>query len=159
MAANPIASGAAEVGRICSRNVIAIGPDEDLTRAAHLMRTGHVGFLVVQDMSGAKRKVVGVLTDRDIVVAVVAREIDPKTLRVADVMTRDPLMVSESCTVDVALSFMREAAVRRMPIVRGDSELVGVLSLDDVVDKIAQQLSAVASAYRGELKVERSARP
>lgn len=159
MAVNPTASAAAEVGRLCSRNVVAIGPDEDLTKAAHLMRSAHVGFLVVQELHGAKHRVVGVLTDRDIVVAVVAREIDPKTLRVADVMTRNPVMVSESCTVDVALSFMREAAIRRMPIVRGDSELVGVLSLDDVVDRIAQQLSAVASAYRGELRVERSARP
>ena len=159
MTVNPTASAAAEVGRICSRNVVAIGPDEDLTKAAHLMRTAHVGFLVVQDGSGPKRKVVGVLTDRDIVVAVVAREIDPKTLRVSDVMTRDPVMVSENFTVDVALSFMREAAVRRMPIIRGDNELVGVLSLDDVVDKIAQQLGAVASAYRGELRVERSVRP
>jgi CBS domain-containing protein len=156
---NPAAAAAAEVGRICSRNVVAIEADEDLTRAAHLMRTGHVGFLVVQEVRGEKRRVVGVLTDRDIVVAVVAREIDPRTLRVSDVMTRNPVMVSESCTVDVALSFMREAAVRRMPIVRGDSELVGVLSLDDVVDRIAQQLSAVACAYRSELRVERSARP
>jgi CBS domain-containing protein len=147
------------VGRICSRNVVTIHAGEDVVAAARLMRSAHLGFLVVVEGTADARKVVGVLTDRDIVVAVVARDADSHLLRVSDVMTRNPLMVSEDCAVESALSFMRDAGVRRVPVVRGDHELVGVLSLDDVVDGMARQLTNVASAFQGELRTERIARP
>ena len=146
-----------EVGRMCSRNVMTIGLTEDLTTAARAMRTGHVGFLVVRDEDN--RRVVGVLTDRDVVVSVVAREADPRSLKVADVMTRNPLLISEDCALDATLGFMRDAGVRRVPVVRGDHELVGVLSLDDVLERMAHQLTSVVSAYRSEVRTERAVRP
>ncbi len=151
----------AEVGRVCSRNVITIAPGEDIVAAARLMRTCHIGFLVVCEptAAGQNRRVIGVLTDRDIVVAVVARDATPQSLKVVDVMTRNPLMVAEDCPLDAALGFMRDAGVRRVPVTGAKEDLVGVMSLDDVVAQMAQQLTSVAAAYRGELRAERVARP
>jgi CBS domain-containing protein len=81
-------SRAPDIGRLCQRKVISIEPDEDITKAAQLMREKHVGCLIVTTSGedAGTRKVVGVLTDRDIVVSVVAREVDPRSLKVVDVM-------------------------------------------------------------------------
>jgi CBS domain-containing protein len=141
--------------------VVTIPPDEDIATAARVMRSTHIGFLIVCEAlpGGQGQKVVGVLTDRDIVVAVIARDADPHALKVADVMTRNPLMVKEECAVDATLAFMQDAGVRRVPVLGAHDELVGVLSLDDVVERLAQQLASVVGAFRGEQRAERVSRP
>ncbi len=154
---------ALDVGRICQRNVISVAADEDIAAAARVMREKHVGYLIVTEPFGeagaAQRRVVGVLTDRDIVVAVVARDVQPHSLKVGDVMTRNPLLVAEDCSMDGALTFMREAGVRRVPVVGARRELVGVLSMDDVLEKLAQQLTNVAASFRAEQHAETVMRP
>jgi CBS domain-containing protein len=74
-------------------------------------------------------------------------------------MTRNPLIVAENCSLDATLAFMRDAGVRRVPVVGENDRLVGVLSLDDVVEKLARQLNDIAGAYRREQRAERMARP
>jgi CBS domain-containing protein len=125
------------------------------------MREKHIGFLVVTKPGAqpADRSVVGVLTDRDIVVAVIARQADPQSLRVGDVMTRNPLLLAEDCSLDAALGFMRDAGVRRVPITGSRGELLGVLSVDDVLERLAQQLTNIAGSIRGEQRTERLVRP
>ena len=144
------------VGQICKRDVVTIRPIDDLITAAQLMREKHVGFLVVVEPSFEEEtyKPVGVLTDRDIVVAVIARGADPKTLRVDDVMTRQPVVALATESLEVALPKMRRMGVRRMPIVGMRGELVGVLSMDDVLDTIATELQNVAGAIRSEQMIE-----
>ena len=149
------------VGDICSRNVITIRESEELTSAAQLMRQKHVGYLIVIEPKLDESTVVpvGVLTDRDIVVGVVARETDPRALKVGDVMTRQPVLARDDSTVSAALHHMREIGVRRLPVVDRSGRLVGVLSLDDVLDGLADELMDVASSIRHELKVENALRP
>lgn len=176
MSAQPPHARATEIGRICRRDVVTIAPGVDIAEAARLMRTSHIGFLIVCEpvaggavQAGAatgaaaaekpRLKVIGVLTDRDIVVAVIAREANPHSLKVVDVMTRNPLLVAEDCSLSAALGFMRDTGVRRVPVVGAQDELVGVLSLDDVVESMARQLTSVAAAFRGEQHAERMARP
>src|SRR5690349_19514964 len=96
-------------GEVCKPNVITIRQFEELSAAAKLMRERHVGYLVVVEPQplDAKLKPIGVLTDRDIVVGVLAREADIHTLRVGDVMTRDPVVVEEDHSIGFALREMR----------------------------------------------------
>jgi len=150
-----------DIGRLCQRKVISIEPGEDITAAARLMREEHVGCLIVTEPGpdASTRKVVGVLTDRDIVVTVVAREAEPRSLKVGDVMTRNPLLVGEDDSLDATLTFMREAGVRRVPVIGGRGELVGVLSLDDVLERIVHQLTNIAGSIRSEQRTERLVRP
>jgi len=145
-----------KVGDICTRNVITVPELDDLMAAAHLMRKKHIGYLVVVEpnVGDGTVKPVGVITDRDIVVRVIAREADARALRVGDVMTRQPVITREESSVSVALHYMREIGVRRMPVVNQAGQLVGVLSLDDVLDALAEELMDVASSIRHELKVE-----
>ena len=148
------------VGDICRRPVVTVLPGAGLTAAAQLMRTQHVGFLVV--VEPARREdglnVVGVLTDRDIVTAVVAREADPRTLTVGDVMTRDPFVSKDTSSVEATLRFMHEVGVRRVPVLSSTGQLAGVMALDDALMAIAGQLNDVAGCIRSEQRVERCVR-
>jgi CBS domain-containing protein len=149
------------VGHLCHREVVTIDAGESLTQAARLMRQRHVGMLVVVESSSSSTdlKVVGVLTDRDIVTSVIAKEADARSFRVGDVMTRRPLLASESGAIDATLRHMREVGVRRVPVVGGRNELVGVLALSDVLDTMASLLGDVAGAIRNEQRSERTSRP
>jgi len=146
---------------MCQRDPIIVEESESVTAAARLMREQHVGYLIVTQPPNAQgaRNVTGVLTDRDIVVAVVAREVDPGSVKVGDVMTRSPLLIGEDHSLDAVLCFMRDAGVRRVPVVGKHSELLGVLSLDDVLRRMADQLMNVAGSIRSELRTERLVRP
>jgi CBS domain-containing protein len=149
-----------KVGSIGRQNAITTHPRADLTSAARSMRENHIGYLIVTelDVASPKERPVGVLTDRDIVISVVAREADPKSLRVEDVMTRNPVVVREDSTLGAAVREMRRIGVRRLPIVDGLGHLVGVLSLDDVLATLASEFSDVAASIQSEIKIERAMR-
>jgi CBS domain-containing protein len=150
-----------EVAELCHRNVVTIRQFEELTAAAELMRERHIGYLVVVEpvFADGSQKAVGVLTDRDIVVTVVARQTDPRTLRVGDVMTRQPVVVAETDALEKALEAMRRIGVRRMPVVGDRGQLVGVLSLDDIIDALALDLGDVAASIRKAQRMEAALRP
>ena len=150
-----------KVGDICTRAVVTIPEFEDLMAAAQLMRKKHIGYLVVVQPSVADGSFtpVGVITDRDIVIRVIARETECRALRVGDVMTRQPLTTTEDSPASVALHYMREIGVRRMPVVNHAGRLVGILSLDNVLDALANELMDVAHSIRHELKVEAALSP
>jgi CBS domain-containing protein len=144
-----------DVGRICKRRPITIDSGADLAEAARLMREAHVGFLVVCD--GAQ--LCGVLTDRDIVLEAVACGVSPDQVTVGDAMTADPVTLAEDASLDEALECLRAAGVRRAPVVDDGGRIAGVLSLDDVLDHLADQLGSVAGSLRHEQAIERIARP
>jgi CBS domain-containing protein len=149
------------VGQLCQRDVVTITAGASLTQAAQLMRAEHVGFLIVikADGVGGHRRVIGVLSDRDIVTAVVAREADARVLTVGDVMTCSPLMTNAEYSIEAALRHMREQGVRRVPVLGAHGELVGVLSLDDVLEALAVDLSVLSATIRSGPRNERFARP
>jgi CBS domain-containing protein len=144
------------VGEICERSAVTVRPLDDLLSAAHVMRNKHVGYLIVVEpgIVDGSSKPVGVLTDRDLVVTVLAREVDAHALQVRDVMTRDVVAAREDDAVGAALTQMRRIGVRRLPVVNDRGALVGVLSLDDVIDSLAAQLRDVAGSIRSERMVE-----
>ena len=150
-----------DTGQLCSRKPITVRGSDDLTRAAQLMREKHIGYLVVVDSEAAAQspRPVGVLTDRDIVIAVVAREADPRELKVGDIMAQPPVTVGVSEPVEKALREMRRIGVRRLPVVGKRGELVGILSLDDVLEVLAMDLQYIAGSVRHERRIEGSLRP
>lgn len=151
----------ADVQDVRQRDPIAIEAGAGVVDAARLMREKHIGFLIVTEPAtpAAQRRVIGVLTDRDLVLAVIARDADPHALSVGDVMTRNPLLIAEDCPLDAALGLMRDAGVRRTPVVGPTGELCGVLSVDDVLEHMAQQLTNIVGSIRGGQRAERVVRP
>lgn len=145
-------------GEICTRNVTIAFRKTSLPMAAKLMRENHVGCLVVVDEMGNLRTVVGVLTDRDIVTAVVAPGLDPGTLSVGDVMSTVLVTAREDDSLIDLMRTMRGKGVRRVPVVGAQGELIGIATLDDVLAILAEELSLLVAAIDHEGQRERQLR-
>ncbi|HKE96533.1 MAG TPA: CBS domain-containing protein [Povalibacter sp.] len=143
-----------KVGQYCKRGVVAIDTGADIEEAASLMREQHVGFLAVFREGDTLRRPVGVLTDRDIVLEVTARKVDPHTVTVGDVMTDKPLTAGESDDLGDVVQAMRVSGIRRVPVVDERGALSGIVALDDVIDIIAGLLGEVAGSIRSEQRQE-----
>jgi CBS domain-containing protein len=146
------------IGEICSRQVIFIRKGESVRQAAQLMREYHVGALVVAEDSGDKVVPVGILTDRDIAVGIVAKGLDAETLSVGEVMTPEPLAVRESAGVSETIELMRSRGVRRLPVVDANGTLIGIVTADDFIDLLAEELNALARMISREQRQEVDAR-
>jgi CBS domain-containing protein len=147
------------VSEICQRNPVTIGAHQQLDTAAKLMRKHHIGYLIVVEPYYVAPQPIGVLTDRDIVVGVLAEGTDPRQVRVGEVMTREPVVVCEDASLNTALAEMRKLGVRRIPVVDAAGHLTGVLSLDEVLDAVSQELLGVIGSIRTEVRSEFVRRP
>ncbi|MBV8268802.1 MAG: CBS domain-containing protein, partial [Planctomycetaceae bacterium] len=136
------------VGRICTRYVDLADPEETVQAAARRMLERKVGTLVILDQ--AKRPV-GLLTDRDLVLRVLALGQDPRQTSVGEVMTKEPKTVTEGTPIEQALALMRSGACRRLPVVAGDGTLVGLVSLDDILSLLAEELREVGTLVEREM--------
>ena len=145
-------------GELCSRDVVVAYRDTGLIEAARLMREHHVGSLVVVGERLSEKLPIGMLTDRDIVVAAVAKQVDPATLTVGDVMSAGALVVREQDGITDALRMMREKGVRRVPVVSAKGALVGILAVDDILELVAEEMDAFVQTLRSERAREARAR-
>lgn len=147
-----------KVGEYCKRAVIAINAGADAASAAKLMREEHVGYLIVYRDGDELQKPIGVLTDRDLVLAVMAREVDPHAVTAHDVMTRQPLVANETDELSDMLQGMRLAGVRRVPVVDARGALIGIFAIDDAIDLIAGFVCDIAGSIKSEQRQEWRAR-
>jgi CBS domain-containing protein len=145
-------------GEICTRNVTIAYKRTPVSGAARLMRENHVGCLVVVEDIDGMRVVVGMLTDRDIVTAVVAPGLDLNSFCVEDVMTTDLVTAREEDSLIDLMRAMRRKGVRRVPVVGVLNELVGVVTLDDVLDILAEEITLLVAAINSEGTRERQHR-
>ena len=147
-------------GELCTRVVTIAYPSMAVNEAARLMGERHVGcVVVVQEVSAKETVVVGVLTDRDIALGVVAADRDPHGMRVGDVMSKDVVKVREEDSLPDVLAAMRRKGVRRVPVTGPQDVLAGILALDDIVAVLAQQMQTLAQAVSAAACHERTALP
>jgi CBS domain-containing protein len=138
------------VGEICNREVVVGYRNMTLTEAARLMREHHVGSLVVVVDRLSERVPVGVLTDRDLAVGVLATDMDPHMVTVGQVMSGELFSVREQDSVADALRLMRERGVRRIPVLTRSGALAGLVTIDDILDILAEQLGDIVRAIERE---------
>ena len=141
------------IGEYCNREVVIAGRECSIEEAAIRMREHHVGNLVVVEAEGSNMPV-GILTDRDIVVAVVAKGLDPTTLTAGDVVSRELASVREDEGFFDTIRRMRQHGVRRLPVVDAAGALVGIVTFDDVVELLAEELSETVKVVPREQNVE-----
>ncbi|MDP1571000.1 MAG: CBS domain-containing protein [Vicinamibacterales bacterium] len=147
------------VGDICNRSVVVAPKGEMIVDAAKRMRTSHVGALVVVENRHDRHVPVGIVTDRDIVISAVAGDPDHiNYLLVSDVMSEDLVTAQEEDSVEAALTQMQERGVRRLPIVNGTGALVGILTLDDILEHLTAQQGALLALVAREQRRERQYR-
>ncbi|MDY6943883.1 MAG: CBS domain-containing protein [Pseudomonadota bacterium] len=146
------------IGEYCNREVIVTDQHTSVPDAACLMRDSHVGDLIVVEQAGEEHLPIGILTDRDLVVEVLAQRVAPDTLLVEDVMTPNPATARENEDMLEALSRMRRLGVRRMPVVNERGGLVGILTADDVLELLNEGLTDLVNLVNREIGHERARR-
>lgn len=146
------------VGTVCNRDVVYTTPQTSAAEAARLMRQYHVGNLIVAEEKAGKRLPVGIVTDRDLVIEVMAQGISPVTVTVADMMSATLITAQESDDLMDTIKRMRAKGIRRIPVVGADSALVGILSVDDVIDLLAEELTDLARLITREQRREQRRR-
>jgi len=145
-------------GEYCNRDVIIIEKSESVREAINLMRKNHVGDVVVVEMKGNSSIPVGILTDRDIVVEILAEDIELDTINVGDVMSYQLVTTLEETNLLDTIKLMRTRGVRRLPVVNNAGELQGILSADDILELVVEQLSDIVSLMSKEITNEVKAR-
>lgn len=120
----------------CRRSVVSISPRGSIVEACRLMESKNVGCMVVQEDG----KLCGVLTDRDIALKVAGESRDPQGTKVGDVMTKNPVRISVDKGLQELTSLMHSSHVRRVPIVNGLDKVLGIVTLDDLIAVISDEM-------------------
>ena len=147
------------VGDFCTREVVIVNKESSIEELAQVMRQYHVGDVVVAEERAGERIPVGIVTDRDIVIEVVAKGLALNTVTAGDIMSYDLLLVREQEGLWDVLGRMRSRGVRRVPVVNDRGALVGLITLDDLLDLLSEELGALAKLVRREQAQEASGRP
>jgi CBS domain-containing protein len=134
------------VGALLRRKPATISPSAPCAVAARHMRDEGMGSLVVVEGN----QTVGMITDRDLVVRVLAPGLDPEKVLVGEAMSERPIFVTEGQDAAEVLRLMRDLTVRRIPVLNERRALVGVVSLDDLLLALADELASVAELVRKE---------
>ena len=143
------------VGTLCSRRPVTVATGAPISDVARLMRDQHVGAVIVTDGDVQHLHAIGMITDRDIVRAQLERTADLSRLSAGEVMTRNPLVVTEEEPVDGAIAHLRARGVRRAPVVAPDGTLVGLISTDDLLAHVTRKLTSLAEIVGWQQRAER----
>ena len=142
------------IGEYCNREVVFATRNMSILEAAQLMRQHHVGNLVVVDETNGKRIPVGIVTDRDIVIEIIAKSVDLNDFCVSDIMSSQLVSVQSNETLFDTIRIMCNKGVRRIPIVNLKGELEGIMTADDILGILAEGMSELASIPQSEKKKE-----
>lgn len=132
------------IGEICSRDVVVADRSVTVSEAARLMRQHHVGTIVLVEGDVDARRPVGIVTDRDIVIGAVAGGLDAEMVLATEIIGDSLVTVREREGVSETVRFMCEKGVRRIPVVGEAGNLVGIVSVDDLVDLLAEEMGELS---------------
>jgi CBS domain-containing protein len=118
--------------------------ETSIQEAAQLMRQYHVGDLVVVDEFAGKRVPVGIVTDRDMVIEIISQSLDLNKFSVGDIMSPQLVSVQENEGVFETIRLMRGKGIRRIPVVNQEGGLEGIVSADDILDLLAEEMVELA---------------
>jgi len=146
------------VGTFCNRDTVILRKEDSVVEAAKLMREFHVGSAVVVEESGGGAKPVGIVTDRDLVVEILAAELDPNAVTVGDIMSYELITAGEEDGLWETLQRMRIKGVRRIPVVNRQGFLAGILTSDDLLEILAGELAELVKIIGKEQEREQKTR-
>lgn len=147
------------VGELCIREVVIIHGRDTIREAAKLMRFHHVGNVVAVENKNGENIPIGILTDRDIVLGLIATDVDIDAVTVGDVMSREILSAREDEDMFTALKRMRQHGIRRMVVVNEHGSLEGILAVDDIIALLSEQLSDLTALILRGQEHEEDRRP
>ncbi|BBL74248.1 CBS domain-containing protein [Methylomagnum ishizawai] len=146
------------IGQLCNRNTVIVRKEDSIAATAKLMRESHVGSVVVVEDTGTGAKPIGILTDRDLVVEILAAGLDPAAVGVGDIMSYELAVAREDEGLWDIMRRMRAKGVRRLPVVDGQGHLVGIVASDDLLALLAGELGQLAKIAHQERAREQTQR-
>lgn len=148
-----------KISQCCNPSVVSVDQAASLSDAAKLMRSHHVGALVVTAENGEGPCAMGVVTDRDLAIEILARDLGSSSVRIGQVAQRNLVAIDGKADLDEALTTMQKYGVRRLLVVNSEGQLSGIISADDLIGALADQLSSLAGAIRAGIASEKEHRP
>ena len=142
------------IGEYCNREVVFATRNMSILEAAQLMRQHHVGDLIVVDETNGKRIPVGIVTDRDMVIEIIAKSVHLNDFCVGDIMSPQLVSMRSNETVLDTIHIMRTKGIRRIPVVNLEGELEGIMTADDLLGILAEEMSELARIPQSEKKKE-----
>ena len=146
------------IGKVCNRETVIARAEDTIVEVAKLMRRHHVGDIVVIESGEGGNVPIGILTDRDLVMEILAQDLSPDAVTVGDIMSEEIVTAREEDGIWDTLQRMRIKGVRRVPVVDARGGLVGILALDDLLELLAGELADLAKIVRREEGRERTSR-
>lgn len=146
------------ISECCKRDVVCCDPELSLPDTAALMRKHHVGDVLVIQSDAGMRVPIGIVTDRDIVMEIMALQLDATLFTAGDIMTAPLVTVKENAGFVETLRLMRSNGIRRMPVVTESGTLYGIVTADDIVKALVLELSLITEAMAGQTAQERRLR-
>ena len=147
------------VGEYCNREVVVVDKQDSVSDAARVMREHHVGDVVAIRTESGKQYPVGMLTDRDITLKIVATGTDPESVSVADAMSFDLVSVFDDDGLMHVIELMRDKGIRRVPVIDRDEALVGILTVDDLLDLLSEIFVDIVHLVDSQRRREAHRRP
>lgn len=129
------------ISECCNMSVVCCEADATIPQVAELMRRHHVGDVVVIESKDGNRIPLGIVTDRDIVVEMIAMQLDIDVFTAGDIMTEPVVSVRENAGIIETLRLMRAHKIRRVPVVNQAGSLFGIVSADDLINLLAMEFS------------------
>jgi CBS domain-containing protein len=130
----------------CRKPVVTISPENTIVEACRMLKENNVGCLIVESQG----KLCGILTDRDVALKVTGEEKEPRTTQVGEVMTHDPIRISVDKDLHHLTSLMHAFHVRRVPVVDGYDTTLGIITLDDLIALLGEEMSEIGKAVSEE---------
>ncbi len=147
-----------KVGELCNREVVVIEGSASIREAAKLMRHYHVGDVIVTEKREAGLTPIGILTDRDIVVELLATDLSLDDLCISDAMSFELVTARSEDEVVETVKQMRANGIRRIPVVDDQGVLEGLLAVDDYLELLAEQMADLVALLRNEQRREQKTR-
>ena len=145
-------------GEYCNREIVVVEKSDSVREAAKLMRERHVGDVVVVEQTAKGAKPQGILTDRDIVIELLAKDVDVDSVSVGDIMSTHLVSVKEDTKLLDAINLMRDKAIRRLIVLTETETLAGLLSVDDILEIVTEQLTSLTKLIANEIENEQQHR-
>jgi predicted transcriptional regulator len=136
-----------KIGELCIRDTFIIQKDDNIVEAAKLMRVFNVGDLIVVTTHKEGNTPIGIVTDRDIVMHVVADNADPQSVKVAEIMSKELVTGNEEDGIYESIERMRTHGIRRLPVVNKEGYLAGILTVDDMLEFLGEEVSSLIGLF------------
>ncbi len=146
------------ISECCNIGVVCCAPNASISEIALLMRKFHVGDVVVVEKQGSERLPIGIITDRDIVIETIAEQVDTGMLTAEDIMSAPLVTVQENESFAESLRLMRLHKIRRLPVVNQEGLLYGIVTADDIMNLLTQELSLITTTIAEQPVAERHVR-